>query len=150
MREATMRNRTAAIWALLILVAAAMPAADADLDKDIAERRMGTLVLKTTPGAKITVEQIRQEFWFGATLPNGTFTVRATPQDIAKLKEVFTSHFNAAVIEAAFKWHEMEPERGKVNYSTVDSMLAWASQEGLPVRGHCIFWGVPNRVQSWL
>jgi endo-1,4-beta-xylanase len=135
---------------LLVLGAAAMPAAEADLNAAIARHRMGTLVIKTAPGAKVSVEQIRQEFWFGATLPNGIFTGRAAPRDIAKFKEVFTSHFNAAVIEAAFKWHEMEPEPGKVNYATVDSMLAWANRQGIPVRGHCIFWGVPNRVQPWL
>ena len=148
------RIRTAATLWLLIAGAAAMPAADARTDAAnaaaIAQHRMGTLTIKTAPGANVSVEQIRQEFWFGATLPSGIFTGRATPRDIAKFKEVFTSHFNAAVIEAAFKWHEMEPEPGKVNYATVDSMLAWASQEGIPVRGHCIFWGIPNRVQSWL
>jgi GH35 family endo-1,4-beta-xylanase len=29
-------------------------------------------------------------------------------------------------------------------------MLAWADKEGIPLRGHCIFWGIPNRVQPWL
>jgi endo-1,4-beta-xylanase len=54
------------------------------------------------------------------------------------------------VVENAFKWHDMEPRRGNVNYTTVDNALAWAAQEGIPVRGHCIFWGIPNRVQEWL
>jgi len=145
--------RTIAIFSLLTLAAAVMPAADLDaaaLDAAIAQRRMGTLTIEAAPGAKVTVEQVRQEFWFGATLPNSIFNGRATAEDIAKFKEVFTTHFNAGVIEAAFKWHEMEPERGKVNYATVDAIMAWAAQEGIPVRGHCIFWGVPNRVQSWL
>jgi GH35 family endo-1,4-beta-xylanase len=44
----------------------------------------------------------------------------------------------------------MEPERGQVNYAVVDRMLAWADQQGIPVRGHCIFWGIPNRVQDWV
>jgi len=30
---------------------------------------MGTLVIHTAPGANVTVEQVRHEFWFGATLP---------------------------------------------------------------------------------
>src|ERR1700688_1170537 len=144
MGEVIMPNRTVVACSLLILGAAAMPAADASPDVDIAAAiaryRTGTLVIQTAPGARVSVEQVRQEFWFGATLPTGIFTGRAAPQDIAKFKEVFPSHFNAAVIEAAFKWHEMEPERGKVNYAAVDSMLAWASQEDIPVRGHCIFW----------
>ena len=70
--------------------------------------------------------------------------------DIAKFKETFTTLFNAGVIEGSFKWHEMERERGKVDYSIVDNMLAWADKEGIPLRGHCIFWGIPNRVQDWL
>ena len=127
-----------------------MFAAEADLDSSIARHRMGALVIRTTPGAKVSVEQIRHEFWFGATLPTGVFTGRTSPEDIAKYKEIFASHFNAGVIEAAFKWHDMERERGQVNFSIVDSMLAWADKQGIPLRGHCIFWGVPNYVQGWV
>ncbi len=135
---------------LLILFAAGLSAADADLDAAIARDRMGTLVIRARPGARVSVEQLRHEFWFGATVPTGVFTGRTSADDIAKFKQVFTSHFNAGVIEASFKWHDMEPERGKVNYSIVDSMLGWADQEGIPLRGHCIFWGIPNRVQDWV
>src|SRR5689334_11912918 len=131
--------------ALLLLLSgsAGLLAGDAALDAAIARNRMGTLVIRAAPGAKVTVEQIRHEFWFGATLPNAIFNGRASAADVAKFKDVFASHFNAAVIESGFKWHEMEPEPGKVNYSTVDAMLAWAGEVGLPVRGHCIYWGIP-------
>jgi GH35 family endo-1,4-beta-xylanase len=78
------------------------------------------------------------------------FTGRMSADDIAKFNGIFLSHFNAGVIESAFKWHDMERERGVVNYSTVDSMLRWADSNGIPLRGHCIFWGIPNRVQPWL
>ena len=111
---------------------------------------MGTLVIHATPGARIRVEQVRHEFWFGATLPGGIFAGRNTPEDIARWKEVFLSHFNAGVPEADFKWDVMERQQGQVNYSVVDSMVAWAQKEGVSLRGHCIFWGVPNHVQSWL
>jgi GH35 family endo-1,4-beta-xylanase len=135
---------------LLLGGSAGLLAGDAALDAAIARNRMGTLVIRAAPGAKVTVEQIRHEFWFGATLPNGIFNGRASAGDVAKFKEVFTTHFNAAVIESGFKWHEMEAEPGKVNYSTVDAMLAWAGEVGIPVRGHCIYWGIPNRVQNWV
>ena len=46
--------------------------------------------------------------------------------------------------------HEMEPRRGQVNYTIVDDILAWADRNSIPVRGHCIFWGIPNRVQDWV
>ena len=135
---------------LVPLGAAALMAADADLDASIARIRAGTLTIRTAPGAPVRVEQLRHEFWFGATLPAGAFTERFKPEDIAKYKEIFASHFNAGVIEASFKWHDMERERGQVNYSIVDTMLAWADKEGIPLRGHCIFWGVPNYVQNWV
>ena len=144
-----MRLRNAVLPFLLLPGASALFAAD-QLDTSIAKLRMGTLVIQATAGAKVSVEQVRHEFWFGATLPSGVFSGRAKPEDIAKFKEIFTSHFNAGVTEAAFKWHAMEPERGQVNYSIVDNTLAWADKAGIPVRGHCIFWGVPNYTQPWV
>jgi len=41
-------------------------------------------------------------------------------------------------------------QKGAVNYTTLDNILAWARQKGIAMRGHCIFWGVPNHVQDWL
>lgn len=138
-----------------ILLSLSLMAADpalraADLDASIQENRTGVLVIHAKPGAEVSVEQMRHEFWFGATVPTGMFTGRMSAADAAKFKEIFESHFNAGVIEAAFKWHEMERERGTVNYATVDAMLRWADALHVPLRGHCIFWGVPNRVQPWL
>ena len=125
-------------------------ASDADLDASIAKYRMGTLVIRTAPNAKVKVEQIRHEFWFGATLPTGIFSGRGNPDDAARFQEIFASHFNAGVPEVALKWDAMEPQKGAVNYTTLDNILAWARQKGIAMRGHCIFWGVPNHVQDWL
>jgi GH35 family endo-1,4-beta-xylanase len=125
-------------------------ASDADLDASIAKYRMGTLVIHTAPNAKVKVEQIRHEFWFGATLPTGIFSGRGNPDDVAKFQEIFASHFNAGVPEVALKWDAMEPQKGVVNYTTLENILAWARQKGIAMRGHCIFWGVPNHVQDWL
>ena len=66
--------------ALVLLGASAAQAADAGLDASIAKNRMGTLVIHTAPGAKVTVEQVRHEFWFGATLPGGVFSGRSAPK----------------------------------------------------------------------
>lgn len=130
--------------------AAVSPAPGADPNPEIVKHRMGTLIVRAAPGAKVEIEQLRHEFWFGATLPGSIFNGRASQADAAKFKEVFLSHFNAGVIESAFKWHDMERERGRVDYSTVDAMLEWAAKESIPLRGHCIFWGIPNRVQQWV
>ena len=143
-----MRTRNRWLPLLMLLTAGAVRAADSDAM--IQKIRTGTLVVRAKPGAKIQVEQLRHEFWFGATLPTGLFTGRMSPEDATRFKEVFLRNFNAGVIEAAFKWHDMERERGIVNYATVDAMLRWADAAGIPLRGHCLYWGIPNRVQPWL
>ncbi len=75
--------------------------------------------------------------------------LRANPAQAAKYQQVFLENFNAAVTENALKWHAMEIKRGEVDYSIVDAILAWADEHKLPLRGHNIFWGVPDMVQDW-
>ena len=121
----------------------------ADLDEAIREVRMGTLIVKAPPGAEVRVEQLRHEFWFGAALASHVFGGWIDAEDAARYKEVFLENFNAAVTENALKWHAMERTQGKVDYSIVDAILQWTEEHDIPLRGHNIFWGVPNRVQPW-
>ena len=37
-----------------------------------------------------------------------------------------------------------------MDYHVVDAILAWTAEHDIPLRGHCLFWGIPNRVQGWL
>ncbi|MGQ9634637.1 MAG: endo-1,4-beta-xylanase [Bryobacteraceae bacterium] len=137
------------MFVALLFPSLLLPAAD-DVDSAIVRNRTGVLVIRTAPGAKVSVEQLRHEFWFGATLPNGVFSGRGNPEDAARFKEIFPSLFNAAVVENALKWHVIEPQRGRIDFTTLDNALAWADEQGIPVRGHCIYWGIPNRVMDWL
>ncbi|HWI56885.1 MAG TPA: endo-1,4-beta-xylanase, partial [Bacillota bacterium] len=121
-----------------------------NLDTAIAQYRQGVLVIEAAPGTEVTVEQQRHEFWFGAALASQAFGDRMSPEDREKYLSTFLTNFNAAVTENALKWHDMEPRRGSVNYRTVDAILAWTDQHQIPLRGHNIFWGIPNRVQDWL
>ncbi|NLH15382.1 MAG: endo-1,4-beta-xylanase, partial [Phycisphaerae bacterium] len=121
-----------------------------DWDASIVQHRKGTLVIKAAPGMPIIVEQQRHEFWFGAALANQAFGGRMRPEDREKYLSVFLENFNSAVTENALKWHSMEPQRGKVDYATVDAMLAWTDQHKIPLRGHNIFWGIPKFVQNWI
>jgi GH35 family endo-1,4-beta-xylanase len=111
---------------------------------------MGVLVIEASANAGVRVEQIRHGFWFGAALANQAFNGRLNAADAARYKQVFLENFNSAVTENALKWHDMEPQQGRVNYEVVDAMLAWTDEHQLPLRGHNIFWGIPNRVQPWL
>ena len=130
--------------------AQAVGAGDTNLDESIHRIRMGTLSIEATPGAEVRVEQLRHEFWFGAALANQMFGERSRVTEAAKYKQVFLDNFNAAVTENALKWHSMESRRGGVDYSVVNAILAWSKKHEIPLRGHNVFWGVPNMVQPWL
>jgi len=62
---------------------------------------------------------------------------------------VFLENFNSAVTENALKWHQMEPLQGEVDYAVVDALLAWTQAHEVPLRGHNIFWGIPDFVPEW-
>jgi len=120
------------------------------VDDAIRKHRMGALVIHAPPDIDVRVEQLRHEFWFGCAISSGIFGGRAGSEDVDKYKELFLANFNAAVTEGAIKWHAMEPRQGEVNYKTVDAILAWTEEHDIPLRGHCLFWGSPRRVQDWV
>ena len=121
-----------------------------DLEGAINEHRKGVLVIEAPAGTEVTVEQKRHEFWFGAALANQAFNGGMRPEDRDRYLSTFLTNFNAAVTENALKWHDMEAQRGKLNYQTVDAILSWTQAHQIPLRGHNIFWGIPDRVQDWL
>lgn len=121
-----------------------------DIDEAIRQHRMGTLIVETKPRAKVHVEQLRHEFWFGAAISSGAFGGWLSPEDERRYKEVFLANFNAGVTENALKWHAMERRKGQVDHTIVDAVLNWTHKHDIPLRGHCLFWGTPGRVQDWV
>jgi endo-1,4-beta-xylanase len=116
----------------------------------IEKHRKGTLTIEAAPGTEVRVEQLRHEFWFGAALSNRAFGGTMPEAERQKYLSVFLENFNAAVTENALKWHVMERQRGKVDYSVVEAMLDWTAKHEIPLRGHNIFWGTPGNVQDWV
>ena len=143
-------RRSGAGIALSLVCACSQMAQGADLDESIRRVRMGTLVVEAAPGAEVRVEQVRHEFWFGAALASQMFGERSGNETAAKYKQVFLDNFNAAVTENALKWHSMERRKGEVDYSVVEAILAWTAEHEIPLRGHNVYWGVPDMVQPWL
>jgi GH35 family endo-1,4-beta-xylanase len=139
-----------AAWAAGFASSISAQEANREWDEAIATNRMGTLTIEAPAGTEVVVEQRRHEFWFGAALANQAFNGQMRPEVREKYLGVFLTNFNAAVTENALKWHSMEPNRGKVDYTAVDAMLAWTDRQQMPLRGHNIFWGISDRVQGWL
>jgi GH35 family endo-1,4-beta-xylanase len=120
------------------------------LTDSIRKHRQGYILVKTTPNAKVKLEQISHEFWFGAAIANSIFDGSASATDVEKYKQVFLENFNSAVTENALKWGTMEREKGKVDFATVDNMLVWTDAHQIPLRGHNLYWGIDQFVQDWV
>ena len=126
-----------------------------EIDQSIAEIRKGQLCVKANKGELITIEQVRHQFWFGCAITERAFNDSMSERDSKQYEAKFLENFNAAVTGNALKWKHMERERGNVDYSNVEAILAWTTKNELPLRGHCIFWGtidgnvVPN-IQPWV
>jgi GH35 family endo-1,4-beta-xylanase len=65
-------------------------------------------------------------------------------------RQFILDHFNALVCENEMKWYATEVERGREDYAPADALLAFADQNGLAMRGHCLFWEKEEWVQPWL
>ena len=139
----------------LYLLALSLPfpgfAESQTLPAGIRQHRMGTLTIKAHPGAKVTVRQLRHEFWFGTAISRHIFNEsRGTPEDRERYLTVLKENFNSAVHENALKWSTTERTQGDLSYESADRMLSWCEKNGLTMRGHCVFWCVDKYVQPWI
>lgn len=120
------------------------------LEESTAKYRKGVITIKARPGAKVNVEQLKHEFWFGCAITNSLGSGKMPENDLKQYKEKFLQNFNSAVTENAVKWGNMEPRKGEVNYAIIDGILKWTEENNIPIRGHNLFWGIPQFVQQWV
>ena len=130
----------------LVSIAGGVPP---ETDKAIAKHRMGTIVIRTKPGASVSVTQKSHEFWFGTAIARTMFRDMTSPES-KKYLEILRANFNSAVCENAMKWKGTQKLAGPPNYTDADRMVAWCKTNGFPIRGHCIFWATPKYVQPWV
>ena len=98
---------------------------------------------KAGPDAQIAVRQIRKAFPFGAAIGRAFL-------NNARFQEFFKDHFNYAVFENETKWYANERAQGQERYADADAMFAWCQANGIPVRGHCVFWEPEKWQPRWL
>lgn len=122
----------------------------AGINESIAKNRKGELMIKAKRGDRVIVEQLSHEFWFGCAISNGIAGGSMSENDIRQYKEKFLENFNSAVTENALKWGNMERRKGEINYSVADAILNWTGENHIPLRGHNLFWGIPQFVQPWV
>jgi len=135
---------------LLIAVFNCLNGQDNSLNGSINKYRKGELIIRAKRSADVTIEQLRHEFWFGCAISN-SIAGNSWPEETKKMyKKKFLENFNSAVTENAVKWGSMEPRKGEVNYRIIDTIQKFTDENHLPLRGHNIFWGIPQFVQPWV
>ena len=119
-----------------------------DIPERIRQHRMGTLSIKTTPGANVTVNQVEHEFWFGTAIAPTIFDGRVkAAEDRERYLAILKDNFNSAVDEGSLKWRATEARKDVYTYETADAILEWCEANGLRMRGHTIFWA---HAPAWL
>jgi endo-1,4-beta-xylanase len=135
---------------LLLLSGPQTNAQNSAIDNAIARYRKGEIIVKAKPGAQVSVEQLKHEFWFGCAISSSIFSGSASEAERNQYKQKFLENFNSGVTENAVKWANMEPRKGQVNYAVADAILEWTEANKIPVRGHNLFWGIPQFIQPWV
>ncbi len=120
------------------------------IEDSIRTHRMGTLTIKTTPGAVVKVNQLQHEFWFGTAISRHAFSDRAPQQVKEKYLQLLKENFNSAVHENALKWKSIERKKDNIIYHDADLMYQWCHDNDIKMRGHCVYWAVGRRVQNWI
>ncbi len=98
---------------------------------------------KPQAGVAVEIRQTRKAFPFGAAV--STALLRN-----AQYRDFFKAHFNWAVFENESKWYSNERVQGRDDYGAADAMFQWCRDNGIPVRGHCIFWEPEKWQPRWM
>jgi endo-1,4-beta-xylanase len=98
---------------------------------------------KPAAGVTVEVRQTRKAFPFGAAI-GGAINRNAQYRDF------FKSHFNWAVFENETKWYSNGRVPDQDYYAVADAMAQWCRDNGIPMRGHCIFWEPEKWQTEWV
>jgi len=126
-----------------------------EADSRIERLRKGDLVVEVrghdgalVKDARVQYRLKRHEFLFGTAIAYSPFA--DTGEDGRNYRQFILDHFNALVCENEMKWYATEVEGEGVDYAPADALLAFAQENGMAMRGHCLFWDKLQFVQPWL
>ncbi len=127
----------------------------ADCDTRIEKIRKGDFALliadasgRPLAGAQVEFGLKRHAFLFGTAIAHAPFADQTAKG--AAYRRFILDHFSALVCENEMKWYFTEAKRDQLNYGPADALLAFAEENHLRMRGHCIFWEKAEFAQPWL
>jgi endo-1,4-beta-xylanase len=68
--------------------------------------------------------------------------------DNQKKTDLIKRHFNSITAENDMKWSNLQSTEGTFTFTNADKIVAFAQDNGLRVRGHCLCWH--NQVPAWI
>jgi endo-1,4-beta-xylanase len=83
-----------------------------------------------------------RHFYVGTAVDNAAFAADAT------YRERVGTEFNSVTAENVMKWEVLEPERGRLDFTAADQLVASAKRNHQGVRGHTLVWH--NQLPTWL
>jgi endo-1,4-beta-xylanase len=107
-----------------------------------------TPIIKDPPPADTTplrTYATRRNMYIGAAIDRG---FRYTGSDGTNFKNTFTRQFNMLVAENDMKHDHIHPAQTTYRFAPADSLVAFAEQNGMKVRGHTLVFH--NQNASWL
>ena len=90
----------------------------------------------------------RHSFLFGTAIAHAPFA--DSGEDGRHYRQFILDHVSGLVCENEMKWYATEVERGREDHAPADALLAFAEQNGLAMRGHCLFWEKQEFAPPWL
>lgn len=94
-------------------------------------------------GAEISIKQSKPSFPFGCGM---NFHILQSTD----YQKWFASRFKYTTFTNEMKWYSTEKIQGQENYTIADSMVEFAKQNGVSIRGHNVFWDDPKYQPSWV
>jgi GH35 family endo-1,4-beta-xylanase len=126
-----------------------------EADSRIEPLRKGDLVVEVRGHNGAPLKDVRLEYWlkrhsflFATAIAYAPFA--DSGDDGRHYRQFILDHSSALVCENEMKWYATEVERGREDYAPADALLAFADQNSLAMRGHCLFWDNKGWVQPWL
>ncbi len=126
-----------------------------DSDTAIEQHRKGDFTLqladsagRPVPGARVEFALARHDFLFGTAIAYKPFADQTAKGE--SYRRFILENFSALVCENEMKGYYTDPEQGKNNYAPADALLAFAEQNNLRMRGHCLFWEKAEHTQAWV
>ncbi len=77
-------------------------------------------------------EKYAKYFTIGAAADSTSFRDKHVP--------LLKKHFNGFTCENEMKWESLEPREGEFRYIWADRMVAFAEENKMKIRGHCLVW----------